>query len=190
MLSVVALALLLTTPVAASQTPPDKGVTPIRNESPAPDEKRVALVVGNGRYEAIAPLRNPAADAKRIAASLRRAGFEVAEVHDLDRDGMLRAVRQFGRRLEDADAAFFYFSGHGLQQNGRVYLVPIDAHIRLESDVELEAVDVSRVLARMEDGGEQRTNLVFLDACRNNPIPRQTRTPVAGSRPSTRRWGA
>lgn len=164
-----------------AQAPDDgRGFVTIEHNSPVPDERRVALVVGNSRYEALGALKNPAADAALLARSLRQVGFEVTEAYDLDRDDMLTAVREFGRRIKDADVAFFYFSGHGLQQEGRAYMVPTSARIRIASDIELEAVDVGRVLARMEDGGERRTNLVFLDACRNNPIPRQTRAPVAG----------
>ncbi len=169
---------LVSAPPAAS--PPDKGIKPVPAVSPVPGDRRVALVIGNARYTHIPTLNNPTSDTRRIARSLRQVGFEVEEAHDLDRDGRLRTIRRFGERLADADVAFFYFSGHGLQQEGRVYLVPTSARIRIESDIELEAVDVGRVLARLEDGGAQRTNLVFLDACRNNPIPRQSRRPVTG----------
>ncbi len=161
---------------AAAQS---RGLKPVADErAPTFDEQRTALVIGNGGYRA-GPLKNPNADAKLVAASLRSVGFDVDERHDLDREEMVRAIRRFGDRLKEGGVGVFYFAGHGMQVDGRSYLVPIGAHIAVEADVGLEAVDATRVLARMEEA-DNDVNVVVLDACRNNPIASATRSREGG----------
>ena len=95
---------------------------------------------------------------------------------------MKRAIQDFGRRIERAGrdtVSLFYYAGHGLQVNGINYLVPIKARIQRQSDVEIEAVDAGLVLRQMEDAGS-RVNIVILDACRNNPLPRGLRSMTRG----------
>jgi uncharacterized caspase-like protein len=92
------------------------------------------------------------------------------EGKNLDRRGMDEAIREFGRKLDGADLALFFYAGHGLQVNGKNYLVPIDARLERPGDLALDAVDIGNVLAQME--AEKRVNLVFLDACRDNPLAR------------------
>src|SRR5262245_23494927 len=137
-------------------------------------ESRVALVVGNGNYAA-QPLRNPTNDAKAMASALRAVGFDVTELLDADQNTMKRAIEDFGRKLQQGGGVgLFFFAGHGIQVNGRNYLIPIGANIQSEGDVDIESVDMARVLAKM-DSARTRINLVILDACRNNPFSRSYR---------------
>jgi Caspase domain len=135
-------------------------------------EKRVALVVGNSSYRYIAALDNPQNDANLIADTLRRAGFTIvgggAQL-DLDKAGFDNAVQRFGKQLQGADVALFYYAGHGVQVRGANYLVPINANPTKEADVDFQMVDANVVLRQMESAGT-RLNLVILDACRNNPF--------------------
>jgi Caspase domain len=145
---------------------------------PATAEGRIALVIGNSAYSGLARLKNPMSDAKLMTRTLRNLGFDVAELLDADAEGMKKAIQQFGRRIEQAGGdtvSLFYYAGHGLQVNGLNYLVPVNARIQRESDVEIEAVDAGLVLRQMEDAGS-RVNLMILDACRNNPLPRGWRS--------------
>jgi uncharacterized caspase-like protein len=128
------------------------------------------LVVGNSGYRFATKLNNPANDATDVSAALRRLGFDVVEGRDLDRRAMDDTIREFGRKLDRADLALFFYAGHGLQVGGKNYLLPVDAKLERAGDLALDAVDVSVVLAQME--AEKRVNLVFLDACRDNPLTR------------------
>ncbi|MGB0747666.1 MAG: caspase family protein [Magnetospiraceae bacterium] len=134
-------------------------------------ETRIALVIGNGAY-AQSPLRNPANDARLMAAKLRELGFQVIERIDVDQNNMKRAIVDFGDALERAGSeavALFYYAGHGVQVNGANYLIPLKARIEREKDVEIEAVNAAWVLGQMEYANG-RMNIVVLDACRNNPF--------------------
>lgn len=137
---------------------------------PEVPERRVALVIGNGAYRSAPELFNPVNDATDMAAALRGLGFDVVEGTNLDRYGMDDAVRAFGRKVDRTDLALFFYAGHGLQVAGRNYLVPIDAKLERAGDVNFDTIDVSFVLTLME--AEKRVNLVFLDACRDNPLAR------------------
>src|SRR5260370_23257580 len=99
---------------------------------------RIALVIGNGKYEA-APLSNSVNDAQAIAKALRSYGFEVTERINANQGTMRRAIRDFGDRLRRGGVGLFYFAGHGMQVNGRNYLIPIGADIRGEDDIEDQA---------------------------------------------------
>jgi len=142
---------------------------------------RVALVIGNSAYTD-SPLQNPASDAQLMAATLRQVGFEVAELVDAGQKAMKRAIRDFGDELHRAGpeaVGLFYYAGHGVQVGGENYLIPIDAPIRRESDVDIEAVTASGVLRQMEFA-RNRINIVVLDACRNNPFARSFRSATQG----------
>ena len=89
---------------------------------------------------------------------------------DLDKRGMEDKAREFGCKLDKASLALFFYAGHGLQVAGKNYLVPVDAKLERAGDLSFEAIDVAQILAQME--AEQRMNLVFLDACRDNPLAR------------------
>jgi len=132
-------------------------------QSPAPaNEKRVALVIGNGGY-ASSPLRNPVNDARALAQTLKSLGFEVVAHENITEKAMRRSIFEFGDKLKEGGVGLFFFAGHGMQVAGRNFLVPIGAEISSERDVELEAVDVARVLARMDEA-KNRLNIVILDA--------------------------
>jgi hypothetical protein len=134
--------------------------------------QRVALVVGNGAYKYAGALANPTNDAADIADVLKAHGFNVILGSDLDKRGLETKIRDFARALTDADAAVFFYAGHGLQVDGQNYLVPIDARLDNERDLDFETVRVDFVLRQMELQRETKTNIVFLDACRDNPLAR------------------
>lgn len=135
-------------------------------------EKRVALVVGNSAYVNAAPLPNPVNDAGEVAKALTEAGFEVILGLDLNKAAFDNKVRDFARALDGADVALFFYAGHGLQVAGRNYLVPIDASMQKERDLDFEGIGVDFVLKQMEIDRDNKTNVVFLDACRDNPLAR------------------
>ena len=145
-------------------------------------EKRVALVVGNGNYEYFGDLRNPPNDARLMARTLRALGFEVLEHVDVTQKQMKRALKAFGRRLEKAgkdSVALFFYAGHGVQVNGENYLLPVNAEIETEADVNIEAVAADSAIGIMAFA-QSRLNFVILDACRNNPFSRGVRSGVRG----------
>jgi hypothetical protein len=138
----------------------------------ATGEPRVALVIGNSAYEAVSPLDNPKNDATLMATTLRDLGFTVIEERDADIRAMARAIRDFGKALRKAGptaVGLFFYAGHGVQARGTNYLIPLDAEIETEADLDIEAVSASSVLSQMEGAGNA-LNLVILDACRNNPF--------------------
>jgi uncharacterized caspase-like protein len=144
----------------------------------AASEKRVALVIGSGRYQNVPALTNPANDARLMAAALEKLDFDVQTVIDPDYDTMKQALRDFGRRLDGARVALFYYAGHGLQVGGENYLLPVDAALVREPDLRYEAFDVQAILDEMDGPG--RVNLVFLDACRDNPFARSLAARLGG----------
>ncbi len=135
---------------------------------------RYALVIGNSAYKD-KPLKNPANDAKDMARTLTRLGFDVQLKTDVGMRDMEEAIREFGERLKRGGVGLFYFAGHGVQVQGVNYLVPVGAKIASESDAKFECVDAGRVLGKMEDAGNE-LNIVILDACRNNPFARSFRS--------------
>ena len=131
--------------------------------------KRVALLIGNEKYEATSQLNNPANDVELMKASFEEAGFdEVKTVHDVDRASMVRALRDFEDAATGAEVAIIYYSGHGMEMNGQNFLLPVDVALKSDKDVEDEAVPLDRVQRSLE--GATRLKLVILDACRNNPF--------------------
>ena len=141
--------------------------------------QKVALVIGNSAY-AVSPLLNPANDARDMADALRETGFEVLEYQDIqDVAEMKKAIRLFGSKILNGGVGLFYYAGHGLQVNGKNYLIPTKAEIYSEEEVEYESVDVGFVLAQMENAGN-RMNIIILDACRNNPFARSWRSSSQG----------
>lgn len=146
--------------------------------APAHAERRVALVIGNASY-AEAPLKNPVNDSRLIAQALRQQGFDVIERQNASKTQMEEAVIQFGEKLGQDTVGLLYYSGHGLQVNGKNYLVPVDAKITSEQSVPLRALDADTVLTQMVSA-RNRVNLVILDACRNNPFERRFRAVGGG----------
>jgi len=136
--------------------------------APAAAEKRVALVIGNSAYQHTAPLKNPSNDATDIAAELRQLGFEVIDGTDLSKVDMEQRIRTFADKLIGADVGLFFYAGHGLQVDGRNFLAPVDAKLQSDTDLDFEAVELNLVLKQLERNS--RISVVFLDACRNNPL--------------------
>jgi uncharacterized caspase-like protein len=139
-------------------------------------DKRVALVIGNSTYQHVPKLPNPANDAEAVGILFKSAGFDSVETREnLNVNDMRRVVRDFSDQARDADVAVIYYAGHGLEVSGVNYLVPVDASLRRDIDVEDEAVSLDRLLLVMEPA--KRLRLVILDACRDNPfIKSMTRT--------------
>jgi uncharacterized caspase-like protein len=139
---------------------------------PAAAEKRIALVMGNSAYQKVTRLDNPRNDATLMAETLSSLGFTLiggrAQL-DLDKAALDTDVQDFGRQIQGADVALFYYAGHGVQVNGSNYLVPVGANPTREADVDFQMVDTNLVLRQMQGSGT-RLNVVILDACRNNPF--------------------
>lgn len=141
-------------------------------------EQRVALVIGNDAYE-MAPLRNPVNDARAMGRVLSQLGFQVTQRVNLGQKEMKQEILSFGKKLQNGGVGLFYYAGHGMQVNGRNYLIPVGARIEHEKQVEFESVDMGALLAEM-DNARNRMNIVILDACRDNPFARSFRSTVQG----------
>jgi len=147
--------------------------------APALAEARLALVIGNAAYK-VGALANPRNDAALMADSLRAVGFEVTTLSDATKDQMKQALLAFSRKLRETGAVgLFYYAGHGVQLRGENYVVPIDADIQNEAEVEFLALNVNEFLSAMERTSNQ-INIVILDACRNNPFARSFRSAARG----------
>jgi Flp pilus assembly protein TadD len=160
------------------QAEPPKAVVMVTAPAPASPaiaapivvaEKRVALVVGNSAYAAVARLPNPVRDAAAMAAALKADGFaEVTLIKDADRAQLVAALNRFADEAATADWAVLYYAGHGIELDGTNYLIPVDARLKTDRDVQDEAVSLDRVVTSVEPAKKLR--LVVLDACRNNPF--------------------
>ena len=140
-------------------------------------QNRIALLIGNANYQ-MDPLRNPHRDVRLLESSLRQAGFQTQSLYDASHQQMGNAVRSFTQRSQYADAAFFYFSGHGLQHNGENYLIPIRHHGGLLVDTQLRYQ--TQALGEILDGVKARNfNMIVVDACRT-AIQRSTRNSPTG----------
>jgi uncharacterized caspase-like protein len=135
---------------------------------PAHAERRVALVIGNSAYEHVPQLVNPKNDAADMAKKLEDLGFEVVVGEDLDLSSMRKAAREFTGKLEGADLSLFFYAGHGLQVNGSNFMAPVDAKLASYDDLDYEVMPMDMILAAMER--KTKVNLIFLDACRDNPL--------------------
>jgi uncharacterized caspase-like protein len=143
-----------------------------------PAGRRVALVIGNGAYVHVRALPNPPNDARSIAKSLRDIGFTVSEGVDPDRAAMQKMTRDFLREAARAQVALVYYAGHGVQIDGRNYLVPVDVQLQAGASMTEAMTDMDTILAGLDD--QVRTNILIFDACRNNPMAQQ----VASAGPS------
>lgn len=133
-------------------------------------ERRVALVIGNGAYTHTSPLENPRNDAQDMAASLKTLGFEVVLGIDLNFEGMRNAIRTFAEKLNGADVGALFYAGHGIQYQGRNFLVPTDASLVTPTALDFQMVTLASIQSVME--AAVPTNVIFLDACRDNPLAR------------------
>jgi uncharacterized caspase-like protein len=132
---------------------------------------RVALVIGNGAYQNAVQLPNPPRDARSMADLLRALKFEVIEGEDLDKAALDAKLREFSKAAETAKATFVFYAGHGMQVDGKNYLIPIDAKLSDRSALDFEVTPVDRVIkyAKRDNG----IAVVLLDACRDNPLSRR-----------------
>ncbi len=135
-------------------------------------EERLALVIGNSVYSTISPLDNPVRDARLLGGALERQGFAVTLLIDSNQTEMKRGISQFGRDLRNAgkDATgLFYYAGHGVQSFGSNYLLPVDVALSDAADLDLVGIEAQSILRQMFSA-RNKTNIVILDACRNNPF--------------------
>src|SRR6185295_1303626 len=140
--------------------------------------RKVALIVGNGAYQNVAPLANPPRDARLIASTFRDLGFAtVTMAPDLGRDKFFAALHEFGVEAEKADWAVVYYAGHGMEIGGVNYLIPVDARLKADSDAETQAVALEQVIASV--AGARKLRLVMLDACRDNPFEKTMQRTIA-----------
>ncbi|MCL2713421.1 MAG: caspase family protein [Alphaproteobacteria bacterium] len=136
---------------------------------PAHAGKRVALVIGNSTYSRVAALPNPGRNAGAMGELFRRIGFDLVAIRtDLDHAGMRKALREFSQSVRDADIAVVFYAGHGIEVAGSNYLIPVDAVLERDTDVEDETVSLDRVSQLIEPA--RRLRLIILDACRDNPF--------------------
>ncbi len=135
---------------------------------PAAANGRVALLIGNNAYPT-SPLRNAVNDSRDLGAALRDLGFKTIVKENTSRAEMIGALQEFGKALDGAEAAVFFYAGHAMQFKDRNYLIPIDAVMGSEDDVTFFSVEVAQVFDRMERA-RTRFNFVILDACRDNPF--------------------
>lgn len=177
LLALAGLAFCLALPLATHAADNDRNLAVAKTAAPA-TEQRVALVIGNSSYKS-APLANPVNDARAVSAKLRSLGFEVIERQNLTQKQVGSVLREFRSRLKPGGVALFFYAGHGLQVKGVNYLPVVDADIASEEDVPTQSLDANKVLELMDEA-KTRMNLVFLDACRNNPYARSFRSAADG----------
>ena len=141
----------------------------------APEENRLALVIGNAAYSPRdAALENAANDARLVAGTLTELGFRVRLLENADHATMRRRIREFEDELREyGGVAFLYFAGHGVQLEGRNYLMPVGAGVVNELDLRGRTVDATELIERLRATGN-RLSIVVLDACRNNPLYKPT----------------
>jgi uncharacterized caspase-like protein len=132
------------------------------------DERKAALVIGNGAYK-VGALKNPVNDAQAMAASLRNLGFDVVLRENTSLRDMIEAFRSFSMSARTARVRVLFYAGHGVQVKGRNYLLPVDTEIRAEDEVPAKSADLNELLERLGQM-QQGINIVILDACRNNPF--------------------
>ncbi|RTM06481.1 MAG: tetratricopeptide repeat protein [Bradyrhizobiaceae bacterium] len=160
-----------TTQPATAPASQQTGAAPAPSPAPAVRGRRMALVIGNGAYAHVKALPNPANDARAVAKSLRDIGFTVSEGVDLDRAAMQKMTRDFLREAARAQVAVVYYAGHGVQVDGRNYLIPVDVALKPGANMTDAMIDMDTIMAGLDD--QVRTNILIFDACRNNPMAKQ-----------------
>lgn len=153
-------------------------------QAATPDTKRVALVIGNSKYVNAVALPNPANDARLIASTLRNAGFEVIEGVDQDNAGMHRLIGKFTEESYNADLAVIFYAGHGMQVDGKNYLIPVDAELTSPAYLKTRTVQIDEFMAALP--ADPAVGIIILDACRDNPLART----LAAALPKSRSLGA
>jgi formylglycine-generating enzyme required for sulfatase activity len=157
---------------APCTTADDRGLIRRNSDTSSATGDSVALVIGNAAYKNAAPLSNTINDAVVMADALKSLGFELVggkAQTNLDKNGLDNVIRKFGETIRGKRVAFLYYSGHGVQVDGRNYLIPTSANVVSRTDVKYELVNVDNVLEDMNASGT-KVNIIVLDACRNNPF--------------------
>ncbi len=172
--------------VATKSVAITRGNTEVFNVTPkfktnnlSSSQKRLALVIGNANYAYGGSLKNPVNDAMSIGNALKKLEFTVIKYENCNQKAIKRAINEFGKKLKKFDVGLFFYAGHGVQVEGNNYLIPVDADLENEDDVEYDCVRADRILAKMESAGS-KSNIVILDACRDNPFERSWRRGVKG----------
>ncbi|HLN20569.1 MAG TPA: caspase family protein [Bacteroidales bacterium] len=145
-------------------------------------QKRIALVLGNSNYNNKTPLKNPVQDANLMEATLEDLGFEVDKRLDLTLQGMRDAVREFSQKMKDYNVALFYYAGHGVQVDGKNFLIPVDARLESMDACKWETFAVNDLMEEFEKN-PKNINIAILDACRSNPFQSWVRGDAAGFTP-------
>lgn len=156
----------------------NSSVAPVTAAQAPESQRRVALVIGISDYNNASQLPNPVKDATRLASVLSSIGFDVTLKTNLGINDLRDSVRNFADKADNADVAVVYFAGHGIEMSGKNYLIPNDAELRRDRDLDHEALTLNLVTTALE--GAKRLRIVLLDACRNNPFAAQMK--LAGSR--------
>jgi uncharacterized caspase-like protein len=143
-------------------------------------EKKVAFVVGNSAYLHAPQLRNPYNDATQLSEALTRLDFEVIRVLNMGKDQMDRQIQRFSGKMKNADIAVFFYAGHGIQINSKNFLIPVDFDPENTENLGLQLVSLDKVLHEMEKG--KHTSIIFLDACRDNPLADQISSNISAGR--------
>jgi len=142
--------------------------------------KRYALVIGNANYKGdlnILQLKNPVNDARDMKSTLQQVGFKVIyRENAASREEMMDAVQIFREKLHSGSVGVFYYAGHAVQVNGENYLIPTRSKLPSEKEVKYKTLSANYVLNQMEEAGNG-SNIIILDACRDNPLPKETKTP-------------
>jgi len=149
----------------------------VHGQTGSQPQKKLALVIGNSNYYT-SILSNPGNDARAMTDALQKLGFRVYNYENLGKSQVKKVIDDFGSKLKGVNVALFYYAGHGIQAKGYNYLIPVDADLKTEEQVEYDCVRADRILALMETSGT-KVNILILDACRNNPFERSwTRSPT------------
>jgi uncharacterized caspase-like protein len=170
---------------ALSRGVPDAGkaIATENNGNAVKKTSRIALVIGNGHYpDADAPLTQSINDARDLTASLRSNGFNVDILEDASKDGMHRAIDRLKSKIGPDSVVMLFFGGYGVQAGGESYMIPVDAVIWKESDVQRDGLSIEAVLDVLKERGA-RAKLVVIDASRRNPYERRFRTFSRGLAP-------
>ncbi|MBL8516107.1 MAG: caspase family protein [Betaproteobacteria bacterium] len=167
-------------PIPASAQSTSIGAMPASAPNPVarPDAARVALIIGNSDYRT-APLANPLNDARDMAKALSALGFDVTLKENATLREQKQAIRNFAGKVRQGGVGLFYFAGHGVQSKGKNFLIPVDADIQQEYELEDQALDANLVLGAMDEA-QSAVNILILDACRNNPFMRSFRSASRG----------
>lgn len=134
-------------------------------------QKRLALVIGNSNYQNGGVLPNPVNDARAMASALESVGFETMKFENVTQTQLKQAINSFGIKLKGYEVGLFYYAGHGIQHKGANYMIPVEADLQTEEQIEFDCVAADRILAFME-AASSKVNVIVMDACRNNPFER------------------